>query len=203
MQTIPEILKKYPGALLSLVITHATIIIPDVDEAGATFAPAPGVEAGPYFEKEYLPLIASGVLVPESEGSTYFVLAKAAGGTVDEVLRLMSEAPGRELLITAESGAYIFGPFNSFVAGPFETEDFKTLIDDGVLIESGRRQNTFVFNPQPPDFSDFDLSPSHPVNVYSTEDQAEIFSQHLRTGMCACFGGFATNFFKEGDQANG
>ncbi len=100
---------------------------------------------------------------------------------MDEVLRLMSEAPGRELLITAATGAYIYGPFNSFVAGPFETEDFKTLIDDGVLIESGRRQNTFVFNPQPPDFSDFDLSPSHPVNVYSTEDQAEIFSQHIES----------------------
>lgn len=80
MQDILKILRKYPGAMLSVVLSHAAIIIPDVDDEEATFVAAPGTDAGPYFKNEYLPLIESGALVPEHEGSTYFVLAKLEGG---------------------------------------------------------------------------------------------------------------------------
>ena len=136
-----------------------------------------------------------------------------------EVLRLMSEAPGRELLITAATGAYIYGPFNSFVAGPFETEDFKTLVDDGVLIESGRRQNTFVFNPQPPDFSNLNLGgPDHisvgpavrcgMAEIYTPKELAEILENVGHKGVCCTpdtetLQFFSQTFSNKGDQANG
>lgn len=96
---------------------------------------------------------------------------------MDEVLRLMSEVPGRELVVTANIGAYIRGPFNSFVAGPFEVEDWQPLTDDGALVESPDFCSVFVFNPQqqPPDFSNLNLA------------EAE-----LRTGMSCCFDSIST-----------
>lgn len=93
---------------------------------------------------------------------------------MDEVLRLMSEVPGRELVVTSNIGAYVRGPFGSYVAGPFEDEDFSQLIADGSLIRSFCF-GVFVFNQQPPDFSNLNLA------------EAE-----LRTGMSCCFDSIST-----------
>lgn len=92
---------------------------------------------------------------------------------MDEVLRLMSEVPGRELVVTANIGAYIRGPFGSYVAGPFEDEDFSQLIADGSLIKSFC-SGVFVFNQQPPDFSDLNLDAFDLANIYTAEERAEI-----------------------------
>jgi hypothetical protein len=64
----------------------------------------------------------------------------------EELLRVMSEAPERELVITMTHGAYVRDAMRNFVAGPFEDDEYQPLIDEGVLIDSEKWCSVFVFN---------------------------------------------------------
>lgn len=92
------------------------------------------------------------------------------------LVETMQANPTAELVVTMDPGhpAYLRDSVNreKFLDGPFEPPDYQPLIDDGTLAESPDFCSVFVFNPQPPDFSELHFSGETP------EQMLEIMREH-------------------------